>query len=88
MSCVQPVSGELGRPSGTTADLLTPQQARSRVSLHVGSRRKRSAESYHLSPRTVSTHLYQIFPKLNVTSRAGLRDALSAPAHTSGNDSR
>jgi DNA-binding CsgD family transcriptional regulator len=31
-----------------------------------------------LSPRTVSTHLYQIFPKLGVSSRAGLRDALSA----------
>src|SRR5271157_6131103 len=42
----------------------------------------------HLSPRTVSTYLYQIFPKLNFTSRAGLRDALSARARTSGNDSR
>jgi hypothetical protein len=37
---------ELGRPSGTTADLLTPQQARiARVSSHVASRTKRSAES-------------------------------------------
>ncbi len=40
------------------------------------------------TPRTVSTHLYQIFLKLTVTSRAGLRDALSAPARTSRNDSR
>jgi DNA-binding CsgD family transcriptional regulator len=30
-----------------------------------------------ISPRTVSGHLYRIFPKLNVVSRAGLRDALA-----------
>jgi len=29
-----------------------------------------------LSPRTVGSHLYRIFPKLGVASRAGLRDAL------------
>jgi DNA-binding CsgD family transcriptional regulator len=30
-----------------------------------------------LSHRTVGAHLYRAFPKLGVTSRAGLRDALS-----------
>ena len=29
-----------------------------------------------LSPRTVSTHLYQLFPKVGITARATLRDVL------------
>jgi len=29
-----------------------------------------------LSPRTVSDHLHKIFPKLGITTRAALRDAL------------
>ena len=35
-----------------------------------------------LSPRTVSGHLYKAFPKLGVTSRAALRDALAEPTDT------
>ncbi|MDL5485982.1 helix-turn-helix transcriptional regulator [Microbacterium wangruii] len=31
----------------------------------------------HLSPRTIGGHLYRVFPKLGVTSRAQLRDALA-----------
>ncbi|MEW2155757.1 helix-turn-helix transcriptional regulator [Streptomyces sp. NPDC007189] len=33
-----------------------------------------------LSPRTVGAHLYRIFPKLGITSRAALRDALTDTA--------
>ncbi|SIM03495.1 LuxR transcriptional regulator [Mycobacteroides abscessus subsp. abscessus] len=31
-----------------------------------------------LSPRTVGVHLYRAFPKLGITSRAALRDALAS----------
>lgn len=35
------------------------------------------AERLLLSDRTIGFHLYQAFPKLGVTSRAQLRDALT-----------
>ncbi|MFF8381278.1 AAA family ATPase [Streptomyces sp. NPDC015661] len=37
---------------------------------------KEIGERLHLSPRTVSSHLYRVFPKLGITTRAALRDAL------------
>ena len=38
-------------------------------------------ERLYLSHRTVSSHLYRIFPKLGITSRAELRSAIpSAPS--------
>lgn len=39
---------------------------------------KAIGERLHLSARTVGGHLYNVFPKLGVTARAGLRDALTA----------
>jgi DNA-binding CsgD family transcriptional regulator len=38
---------------------------------------KEIGKKLHLSPRTVSSHLYRVFPKLAITSRAALRDALA-----------
>lgn len=37
---------------------------------------KQIAQRLYVSPRTVGGHLYQIFPKLGITTRAALRDAL------------
>ncbi|MFF7468878.1 AAA family ATPase [Streptomyces sp. NPDC008092] len=55
---------------------LTPQQREIALLAAAGLTNKQIAERLFLSPRTVSTHLHQLFPKLGVTSRAALRDAL------------
>ena len=38
---------------------------------------KEIGQQLFLSHRTVGAHLYQIFPKLGITTRAALRDALA-----------
>jgi DNA-binding CsgD family transcriptional regulator len=55
---------------------LTPQQMQIAALAAQGLTNKQIGERLFLSPRTVGTHLYQIFPKLGITSRAALRDAL------------
>ncbi len=56
---------------------LTPQQRQIATLAAAGLTNKQIGERLYLSHRTVGTHLHQIFPKLGVTSRAALRDALS-----------
>lgn len=58
---------------------LTPQQREIAMLAAAGLTNKQIGERLFLSPRTIATHLYQLFPKLGVTSRAALRDALTAP---------
>ncbi|MEY9852307.1 DNA-binding NarL/FixJ family response regulator [Leifsonia sp. EB41] len=61
---------------GAAAD-LTPQQREIAELAAAGLSNRQIGEKLFLSPRTVGAHLYQVFPKLGVTSRAGLRDALA-----------
>jgi DNA-binding CsgD family transcriptional regulator len=60
---------------------LTPQEFEIATLAASGLSNKEIAKRMFLSPRTVAAHLYRAFPKLGVSSRAGLRDALdSLPA--------
>ena len=56
---------------------LTRQQLEIARLAAEGLTNKEIGERLFLSHRTVGTHLYQLFPKLGITSRAALRDALS-----------
>ncbi|MEU0568749.1 AAA family ATPase [Nonomuraea sp. NPDC005983] len=64
-----------GSSSGPAA--LTAQELQIARLAASGLTNKQIAERLYLSHRTVGAHLYRIFPKLGVTTRAGLRDALS-----------
>ncbi|MFE9853128.1 AAA family ATPase [Streptomyces sp. NPDC005576] len=66
-----PDPGEETGPVGLTAQEM--QIARLAAT---GLSNKQIASQLFLSHRTVSTHLYNLFPKLRITSRAALRDAL------------
>ncbi len=68
-----------GAPAATSSAhlaALTWQERRIADLAAGGLTNKEIGERMHLSPRTVSSHLYRVFPKLRITSRAALRDAL------------
>ncbi|MFD1938842.1 MULTISPECIES: helix-turn-helix transcriptional regulator [Nonomuraea] len=62
------------------AHSLTAQQLEVARLAASGLSNKEIGERLFLSSRTVSAHLYRIFPKLGITSRAALRDALEGHA--------
>jgi DNA-binding CsgD family transcriptional regulator len=55
---------------------LTPQEREIALLAATGLTNKQIGQRLHLSHRTVGAHLYRVFPKLGITSRAALRDAL------------
>jgi DNA-binding NarL/FixJ family response regulator len=76
-------------------DALTPQEREIALLAATGLTNKEIGKRLFLSPRTVGAHLYRIFPKLGITSRAALRDALDRTAnggedldHLTGDDPR
>jgi DNA-binding NarL/FixJ family response regulator len=58
---------------------LTPQELQIAQLAAEGLSNREIGERLYLSHRTVGSHLYRLFPKLGVTSRAQLRDALDPP---------
>lgn len=57
---------------------LTAQEQEIATLAASGMTNKQIGERLHLSPRTVGSHLYQLFPKLGIASRAAIRDALAS----------
>ncbi|MFJ3902380.1 ATP-binding protein [Streptomyces sp. NPDC090025] len=70
-------SGQPTRP-GAARSPLTPQEREIAQLAASGLTNKQIGARLHLSHRTVGAHLYQVFPKLGITTRAALRDALTA----------
>ncbi|MEU1535274.1 helix-turn-helix transcriptional regulator [Streptomyces fagopyri] len=68
--------GSRRRPGSPNAHKLTPQELEIARLAASGLTNKQVAERLFLSHRTVGAHLYQIYPKLGITSRAMLRDSL------------
>jgi DNA-binding CsgD family transcriptional regulator len=68
----------VSHPDRPSAPSLTPQELEIAALAASGLTNKQIAGRLYLSHRTVSARLYQLFPKLGVTSRAALRDALAA----------
>lgn len=69
-----------GAPGGSTAPghtALTTQERRIAELAAGGLSNREIGAQLFLSPRTVGAHLYRVFPKLGITSRAALRDALT-----------
>ncbi|MEV0820842.1 helix-turn-helix transcriptional regulator [Nonomuraea rubra] len=71
------VTGAAPRVSTLSLASLTWQERRIADLAAGGLTNKEIGKRMHLSPRTVSSHLYRVFPKLGITTRAALRDALS-----------
>jgi DNA-binding CsgD family transcriptional regulator len=61
-------------------EALTPQEQRIAELAAAGLTNKEIGQRLYLSHRTISGHLHRIFPKLGITSRAALRDALASRA--------
>jgi DNA-binding NarL/FixJ family response regulator len=72
-------SGEASRARGAhTLDELTPQELQIARLAADGLSNREIGERLYLSHRTVGFHLYHVYPKLGVSSRAQLHAALAS----------
>ena len=76
------------RATGESVGRLRPPDARERLTAQElqiaqlagrGLSNREIAERLFVSHRTIGSHLYHIFPKLGITTRSQLRDALRTP---------
>jgi DNA-binding CsgD family transcriptional regulator len=78
-------SGERSRrPTPEVRDELTPQELQIAQLAAQGLSNREIGQRLYLSHRTVSTHLYRVFPKLGITSRGELGDALAQVSRVTG----
>jgi DNA-binding NarL/FixJ family response regulator len=87
-------TGETSRPRTPEArDQLSPQELQIAQMAAEGLSNREIGQRLYLSRRTISSHLYRVFPKLGITSRAELGHVLdrtipgpaTAPAPSHGN---
>ena len=70
-------SGETSRSrTMVLRDQLTPQERQIAQMAAEGLTNREIGSKLYLSHRTVGSHLYRLFPKLGITSRGQLREAL------------
>jgi DNA-binding NarL/FixJ family response regulator len=60
-------------------DQLTPQELQIAQLVADGLSNREVGERLFLSPRTIGSHLYRVFPKLGITSRIELVRLLHSP---------
>ena len=73
-------TGETIGPHADARDRLTAQELQIAQLAAQGLSNRAIGERLFLSHRTIGSHLYRIFPKLGITARSQLRDALAAAA--------
>jgi DNA-binding NarL/FixJ family response regulator len=74
-------SGERSRqPAPRALDLLAPQELQIARLAAEGLSNREIGQQLYLSHRTISNHLYRIFPKLGITSRVELAAVVGTPA--------
>ncbi|WP_144715676.1 AAA family ATPase [Curtobacterium pusillum] len=66
---------------GATAEPLTPQELQVAGLAAQGLTNKEIADAVYLSHRTVSTHLYRVYPKLGIAARRQVAAALEAAGY-------
>lgn len=68
----------VGVADARTGVKMSAQERRIAELAASGLSNKEIGRQLNISPRTAGAHLYRVFPKLGITSRAALRDALKA----------